>query len=404
MVAVTPVDVGAVVPAGALAAAVEAGLVSERRHPTLPLSIYTYTRACQYDGAWDAVTMRCRGLVVDDGGRVVAWPWPKFFNTGEHGQGRPWAPALPDERFEVFDKVDGSLAIVFHYAGAWRVASKGSFISEQAAWGQRWLDGCDTSGLRPGVTYLAEVLYPENRIVVNYDGRRDMVLLGGFDADGVELPLDELAADWAPVGGVVRSWPALPLSELLAASESNTLPDGEEVSGTAAEGWVIRFRSGVRAKVKLAEYVRLHKVLTGVTVRDLWRYAGMQRFRDRPAKTVAQAVGCPVEEVASLGDGPGPLELLLGQVPDEFDAWVRTVVADLEEQAEARELQIDAAFASLAHLTDDRRAFALAAQQVEDRMVRAALFMRLDGRSTDLHVWRSLRPEAADPFAQDEEG
>lgn len=31
------------------------------------------------------------------------------------------------------------------------------------------------------------------------------------------------------------------------------------------------------------------------------------------------------------------------------------------------------------------------------------MFLRLDGRPTDLVVWRSVRPEAADPFTIDEE-
>ena len=132
-----------------LAAALEAGHVTRKPHPELPLSIYTYTRTCQYERVWNRVTTRCRGLVADDGtGEIVALPLPKFFNVGEHEAGQPYAPSLPDEPFEVYDKVDGSLAVVFHYAGRWRVASKGSFVSAQATWAQRLLDGKDTSGSR----------------------------------------------------------------------------------------------------------------------------------------------------------------------------------------------------------------------------------------------------------------
>src|SRR5690349_3870846 len=164
-----------------LAAALDAGHVTRKTHPELPLSIYTYTRTAQYEQIWNRVTTRCRGLVADDAtGAIVALPLPKFFNVGEHEAGRPYAAPLPDEPFEVYDKVDGSLAVVFHYAGRWRVASKGSFISTQATWGQRHLDARDTSALVPGVTYLAEVLYPQNRIVVDYGDRRDLVLLAAF--------------------------------------------------------------------------------------------------------------------------------------------------------------------------------------------------------------------------------
>ncbi|MFD5622937.1 AAA family ATPase [Streptomyces yangpuensis] len=389
-------------PAQALADSIDAGYVTRKSHPELPLSIYTYTRTAQYERVWNEVTTRCRGLVADDEtGAIVALPLPKFFNVGEHESGQPYAPALPDEPFEVYDKVDGSLAIVFHYAGRWRVASKGSFISAQAVWAQRRLDGADTSALHPGTTYLAEILYPQNRIVVDYGDRRDLVLLAAFGPDGTEVPLAEAAPHWEGVGSVVTVWPAMPLDELLALTESNTLPGGSSASGMDAEGFVLRFASGVRAKAKLSEYVRLHKVLTGVTARDIWRGHGVQRFAGLPAKQLAQGLNCTVADIEASGGKP--LDALLEQVPDEFDHWVREVIAGLEEAAARHERAIDEAYAGLAHLTADRGAFARAVAQLPDRSVRPAMFMRLDGRSTELTTWRQVRPETADPYIADEE-
>ncbi|MEU1557069.1 RNA ligase [Streptomyces scabiei] len=385
-----------------LETAIVAGHVTRKAHPSLPISILTYTRTCQYERVWNRVTTRCRGLVADDTtGEIVALPLPKFFNVGEHESGQPYAPGLPDEPFEVYDKVDGSLAVVFHYAGRWRVASKGSFVSVQATWAQRLLDRQDTSGLVPGVTYLAEILYPENRIVVDYGDRRDMVLLAAFAKDGAEVALAEAAAGWHGIGSVVTVRPALPLTELLAMTDGNRLPDGGAVTGTDAEGFVLRFASGVRAKAKFAEYVRLHKVLTGVTERDIWRGHGIQRFAGLPAKQVAQALNCSAEDV--VASGGRPLDALLEQVPDEFDAWVRGVVAGIEKQVEDRERAIDEAFRSLAHLSGDRRAFARAVRELPDAAVRPAMFLRLDDRPTELVTYRSTRPEASDPFKNDEE-
>ncbi|MGW7164122.1 T4 RnlA family RNA ligase [Streptomyces sp. NPDC054884] len=385
-----------------LAAALDAGHVTRKPHPDLPLSIYTYTRVCQYERVWNRVTTRCRGLVADDvTGEIVALPLPKFFNVGEHEARQPYAPELPDEPFEVYEKVDGSLAVVFHYAGRWRVASKGSFISTQATWAQRLLDGKDTSGLVPGVTYLAEIVYPQNRIVVDYGERRDLVLLAAFAKDGTEVALAEAATHWGDIGSVVTVWPAMPLGELLALAEGNRLPGGRAAAGTEAEGFVLRFASGVRAKAKLAEYVRLHKVLTGVTERDVWRGHGIQRFAGLPAKQVAQALGCSAEDVAASGGRP--LDALLEQVPDEFDAWVRGVIAGVEKQVDDRERAIDEAFRSLAPLADDRGAFARAVSALPDAALRPAMFLRLDGRPTELVTYRSTRPEAADPFQTDEE-
>ncbi|WP_371589503.1 RNA ligase [Streptomyces virginiae] len=389
-------------PAQALAESIDAGYVTRKSHPELPLSIYTYTRTAQYDRVWNDVTTRCRGLVADDTtGAVVALPLPKFFNVGEHESGQPYAPALPDEPFEVYDKVDGSLAVVFHYAGRWRVASKGSFISAQATWAQRTLDGRDTGALRPGTTYLAEILYPQNRIVVDYGDRRDLVLLAAFGPDGTEVPLAEAAPHWEGIGSVVTVWPAMPLHELIALAESNTLPGGASATGTQAEGFVLRFASGVRAKAKLAEYVRLHRVLTKATERDIWRAHGIQRFAGLPLGQLAQGLGTTAAEIeASSGK---PLDALLDQVPDEFDVWVREVIERLESEAALRERAIDEAYAGLAHLAADRGAFARAVKALPEREIRAAMFLRLDGRSTELAVWRNVRPETSDPFTNDEE-
>lgn len=392
-------------PAQELAQAIDAGHVTRKRHPELPLSIYTYTRTAQYEQIWNRVTTRCRGLVADDEtGAVVALPLPKFFNVGEHASGRPYAPALPDETFEVYDKVDGSLAVVFHYAGHWRAASKGSFISAQAGWAQRRLDSRDTTALVPGTTYLAEILYPQNRIVVDYGDRRDLVLLAAFGPDGTEVPLAEAAGHWEGVGSVVKVWPAMPLGELLALAESNTLPGGGSAAGTDAEGFVLRFASGVRAKAKLSEYVRLHRLLTGVTARDVWRSHGIQRFAGTSVKRLAQGLGLSVAELGGVrSKGGRPLDELLEQVPDEFDAWVREVIAGLEAEFGRRERAIDEAFGTLAHLAGDRAAFARAVREVPDGQIRSAVFLRLDGRSTELLSWRAVRPEAADPYTTDEE-
>ncbi|MFI1645365.1 RNA ligase [Streptomyces avidinii] len=397
-----PLTLHDLLPAQALADSIDAGYVTRKSHPELPLSIYTYTRTAQYERVWNEVTTRCRGLVADDTtGAIVALPLPKFFNVGEHESGQPYAPALPDEPFEVYDKVDGSLAVVFHYAGRWRVASKGSFISAQATWAQRRLDGRDTAALRPGTTYLAEILYPQNRIVVDYGERRDLVLLAAFGTDGTEVPLVEAASHWEGIGSVVTVWPAMPIGELMALAESNTLPGGATATGTQAEGFVLRFASGVRAKAKLSEYVRLHRVLTKVTERDIWRAHGIQRFAGLPAKQLAQGLGSTVAEIEASGGKP--LDALLDQVPDEFDTWVREVIDRIESEAALRERAIDAAYAGLVHLAADRGAFARAVKTLPEREVRAAMFLRLDGRSTELAVWRNVRPETSDPFTNDEE-
>jgi RNA ligase len=209
-----PAALDQLIPPQHLAEEIDGGWVTRKTHPTLPLTILTYSRGCQYDRHWTEATTKCRGLIVEDSGRIVAWCLPKFFNHSEHEFGFDYAPPLPaDEPFEIFDKEDGSLGLIFHYAGTWRLASKGSFISEQAQWGQRWLNAHDTGSLDPACTYLAEILYPENRIVVNNGDEQTLVLLAVYGPNGVEQRLERgtgrpgasWAAAWCAPGRFCRS-------------------------------------------------------------------------------------------------------------------------------------------------------------------------------------------------------
>ena len=67
------------------------------------------------------------------------------------------------------------------------LATRGSFSSDQALVGtdilheQYLQQGYEFD---PRYTYLFEILYPENRIVVDYRGLRDIVLLAVLDKDG----------------------------------------------------------------------------------------------------------------------------------------------------------------------------------------------------------------------------
>ena len=170
------------------------GFVQRRIDAAAGLHLFVYTTRCVYEDAWDDFTVIARGLMIDaKDGRIVATPFPKFFNVGER---RGDVPDLP---FEAFEKLDGSLIIVFHHAGRWLAATKGAFDSEQAVWAQGRLNGADLSTLTPGTTYLFEAVYPENRIVVRYP-KPALVLLAAYDGEGRELTHDSVLATCAALG------------------------------------------------------------------------------------------------------------------------------------------------------------------------------------------------------------
>ena len=148
------------------------GLVVKNDHPTLPISIYNYSRTCQYENKWDEITKACRGLILDQEGNVIAKGFDKFFNMEEH---QP--EEIPNEPFEVFEKLDGSLGILFWYQGKWILATKGSFVSEQAIKGREILvKKYNFEPIPKGYTTLVEIIYPENRIVCGYGDEESLVV------------------------------------------------------------------------------------------------------------------------------------------------------------------------------------------------------------------------------------
>lgn len=134
------------------------GLLLKQVHPTYDLTIWNYSPKVQYDRLWDEITLQCRGLVTNSEGKVVARPFQKFFNYEEYLENAPHM--IPNEPFEVFDKMDGSLGILFNYNGEWIIATRGSFTSDQAIKAKEMLDEkYPTENLDKNNTYLFEIIY-----------------------------------------------------------------------------------------------------------------------------------------------------------------------------------------------------------------------------------------------------
>jgi RNA ligase len=334
----------------ALAAAIEAGQVRVQRHPERPYLIHNYTEACVYANSWTPVTLACRGLIVDEPtGAVLARPYPKFFN---HDQLQA-PPLRPDAPVAVTDKADGSLGIIFPDGDGWAVATRGSFASEQALHATAVLRSRYPDFVPPaGLTVLVEIIYPENRIVLDYGGLDDLVLLGAVDIATGRTFGPGAVPDWP--GPVVDTFAYATLAEALAAPPR----DGRE-------GLVVHFLdTDERVKIKYAEYVRLHRLVTGLSARTVW-------------------------EVLVAG---GDLDALTQPLPDELHPWVRGVADELTAAVDAKAAAIEAAFTAIvAGLPDGwgRREFAMAAVKQEDR---GALFLRLDGKDYRPSLWQQVRP------------
>lgn len=239
------------------------GYVKVQTHPDdSRFQILNYTDLATFDRVWNDVTRECRGLIIfgpeNAYKTVVARPFAKFFNAGETEADQ----FRTNERVHVSDKVDGSLGILYTAPdGRPAIATRGSFASPQAlhatALYRRKYEGHWTP--HPDFTYLFEIVYPENRIVLDYGQMDDLVLLGtrhiNSGAIGYAVAA-EYFDNWK--GPTVKSLGYMPfLQATLLADRKN------------AEGLVVRH--GNRAvKIKQADYVALHKIVFGLTEKAVW--------------------------------------------------------------------------------------------------------------------------------------
>ena len=350
-----------------LAHYVDDGLVESSRHSRLPLTIYNYTRRCQYESAWDEVTLQCRGLIMDEHGVIVARGFSKFFNYEELLA----KDSLPvnDEYVLVQKKMDGSLGILFNYGGEWLMATRGSFASDQAQAGIQLVKmKYDLAKFDIETCYLCEIIYPQNRIVVDYGAESKVVFLSAIQR-GTEVSWAKacsiFAASGIPITDVVETEKSgrfgLPLYDSL---KSKQIPN--------EEGFVVRFEpSGKRLKIKFDEYVRLHRLLTSFSNLDIWE---------------------------SLKNGEDPLKEL-ELMPDEFDGWIRSQIADLNREFWS---VISRAYlyhgALLEQGFETRKQQAIWINEKVEESIRPAVFKVLDGSSPEPIAWKIVKPTKSIPL------
>jgi hypothetical protein len=343
---------------------VRAGWLRSGKHPDLPLWIYNYTEQCQFKKHWTPETLACRGLVLDEDSNIVARPFGKFFNLGE-------VKKIPREPMVVTSKMDGSLGIIFEYKGDTHVCTRGSFTSEQSVKAAQMLTDVYFQ-LIPGTTILCEILYPENRIVVNYDFEGLIYLTTIDNATGQDIhPVRQV---WH--GERVRETPYY-TKHLYDYKKPH--PDQKHFTKHAnnpraflnslaaqntpnAEGYVVRFESGLRVKVKFEDYVRLHRIISGLSPTRIWD---------------------------SLRNGDD-IETMIDGVPDETYNEVMETVTALQGAYKSVLLIAENVWL---HRLDTVDRGKLARYFIDSDANESVLFAMLDGKDPSEIIWKSVRPK-----------
>ncbi len=303
------------------------------------LFLFSYSREAQFRNAadWNAFEKMSRGLIIGKNGIVAARPFDKFFNLGEI----ELEPGATLE--EVTVKWDGSLGILYWW-DRWCVATRGSLDSEQAQWATKELYSgkYDLSGLWKRCTYLVEIVYPENRIVIDYGDTRDLIMIGARNRQtGEDYPFDWYKHDAKSARfNTTKRVEFNSLDDVWKNAES--LPASEE-------GYVCRFSDGTRLKVKGSAYREAHKWISGVTEKSVF---------DAMAK--------------------GTIDDMRATVPAIYKGLLEKYISDIALDTITLIDQIEDIFASSPH-SEDRKTFAMWVMEHHKKEA-AYLFARLDNR------------------------
>lgn len=325
------------------------GYINVQKHPSADIYIYNYSKICSLEGKWNEATLQCRGVIVDKDYNVLSRPFDKFFNYEEIED----KSIVPNGKAEAFEKIDGSLGITYWVDDTPYIATRGSFVSDQAVHATKILhtkyrEQWDIMRKNRAFTFLFEIVYPDNRIVVDYGDMDDIVLLAVINNSNpqIELPVDIYRDCFCTVKsyGMFEDW----------------LNIRDKIKGDNREGFVLRFDNGFRMKMKYEDYFRLHRLRTYLTKKHIFEFIETNR-RDELSEMLFQFD----EEI----------KMLVEKIISEFDK--RYVEIENEAKSEYREFDTDKE----------------AAEYFKTCKWRPILFNMRKGKPYDFIIWKQVKSE-----------
>jgi hypothetical protein len=312
-------------------------LVQIKNHPNLPLKILNYTPITQMKKKWNTNLLYARGLVVNDDWKIIARPLPKFFNDYEVRGG------LPSKPFEVYEKLDGSLIIMSFYEGKPIFCTRGSFTSEQAIKAQElFTEKYQNVNVDQDFTYCFEIIYPHNKIIVDYKEEEDIFLLAKIHtATGREASIKDTGFRCVNMYDQNKS-----LSEL------------KHMDAENKEGFVIHFpHNNFRVKIKFKTYINLHKI-------------GKYSRKD------------VVKKMAKGG------EMALEQIPDECYLDLENMRSVINQQFKALKHDMLSEYANIKYEYKEEKEII---EKIKQSPHRNILFCLLRDKNCDKLIWSKLQ-------------
>lgn len=208
----------------------------------------------------EIIVQQSRGIILDEAKnwQIISYSYDKFFNYGE-----PNAVNINWENATVYDKLDGSLMVLYYYNNNWQVQSSGTSDATGAVNGFPftfadlfWRVWHELNYQLPNdkeYCFSFELLTPYNRIIVQQNNN-DLILHGVRNLQTLQ---EENPKFWAEKYDfhLVKSFPLNNWQAILKVAEN--------LDPMASEGYVICDANFNRVKVKAPQYVAIAHLRSG---------------------------------------------------------------------------------------------------------------------------------------------
>ncbi|WP_449400680.1 NUDIX domain-containing protein [Chryseobacterium wanjuense] len=205
---------------------IKLGYIYKVKHPVFPIWLYNITKKCKVHKNWDYTTLSCRGLILDDSGKILARPFKKFFERNEM---YPEILDILSKPICIADKLDGALGVMYKYKNSYYICSKNNFnhyvgiLATDALYNQ--LHHLNIKDWK-GHTTLFEIITFKTPFTINYtveDTVIPIAVINNKSAKNDFTKLEELK--------------------------------NVDIKGTIREGFIDNYRDGTMIKNKLPEFI-----------------------------------------------------------------------------------------------------------------------------------------------------
>lgn len=231
------------------------------------LVVLKYRPEVTFYDLWNEFYMEVRGVVIDlYEMKLVSAPYRKFFNLNEKpitDIDRVLKLMSKANKVIIKNKEDGSMISCSKYKDDLVVSTPGSLDSDQAIWSKKFLNEHypDLVTKMPSdLTFIFEAIYPDNRIVVDYKGKENLILTNIRNNLTGRLLSEELVEQYAKEYNFqIPEKETTGLLELMERAKDRELYPASE-----KEGWVFVIKSEdeeLLFKLKCDDYCELHKIM-----------------------------------------------------------------------------------------------------------------------------------------------